>query len=256
MGRMYDAEQAYEMGLVNLVVPDDELEAEVDRWVEELAARSPTSLRLVKVALNSAADALRGAANHEALLVSTTAGSERYRAEVHEFFDSAQRSAAVPCLATAGHEEPVIHVAEGGDRLHGNVRAAILTARRPPSPRSPADVRAPRPRSEQDGSRGDRHDQPVPRARRGDDEGHGGRRRAHRRLPRPHLRHRRSRPPPAARHQPRRRPPSRVRQRRLLRARLQRLRAADADELSGVERGSSARGTWPSSARSRWHRRT
>ncbi len=87
MGRMYDAEQAYELGLCNLVVPDDELEAEVDRWASELAARSPTSMRLVKVALNSAADALRSAANHEALLVSTTAGSERYRAEVHEFFD-------------------------------------------------------------------------------------------------------------------------------------------------------------------------
>jgi len=87
MGRIYDAEQAYEMGLCNLVVPDGELEAEADRWAAELAERSPTSLRLVKVALNSAADALRGAANHEALLVSTTAGSEQYRAEVHEFFD-------------------------------------------------------------------------------------------------------------------------------------------------------------------------
>ena len=38
MGRMYDAEQAYELGLCNLVVPDDELEAEVDRWANELAA--------------------------------------------------------------------------------------------------------------------------------------------------------------------------------------------------------------------------
>ena len=54
---------------------------------ERAGRRSPTSLRLVKVALNSAADALRSAANHEALLVSTTAGSERYRAEVEEFFD-------------------------------------------------------------------------------------------------------------------------------------------------------------------------
>ena len=87
MGRMYDAVQAYELGLCNLVVPDDELEVEVDRWADELAARSPTSLRLVKVALNSAADALRSPANHEALLVSTTAGSDRYRAEVHEFFE-------------------------------------------------------------------------------------------------------------------------------------------------------------------------
>lgn len=88
MGRMYDAAQAYELGLVNLVVPDDELEAEANSWADELCERSPTSLRLVKLALNSAADALRGAANHEAALVSTTAGSARYQAEVHDFFET------------------------------------------------------------------------------------------------------------------------------------------------------------------------
>ena len=86
MGRMYDAEQAYEIGLCNLVVPDSELESEVARWAAELAERSPTSLRLVKVAANSATDALRGAANHQALLVTTTAGNDQYRAETEEFF--------------------------------------------------------------------------------------------------------------------------------------------------------------------------
>ena len=87
MGRMYDAEQAYEMGLCNVVVPDAELEEEASRWAAELAQRSSSSLRLVKIALNGAADALRNVANHEALIVSTTAGSDRYKREVHEFFD-------------------------------------------------------------------------------------------------------------------------------------------------------------------------
>jgi enoyl-CoA hydratase/carnithine racemase len=89
MGRMYDAQQAYEMGLCNLVVPDDELEEEATSWARELCVRSAMSLRLVKIALNSAADALRGSANHEAALVSTTAGSSRYQEEVHEFFETA-----------------------------------------------------------------------------------------------------------------------------------------------------------------------
>lgn len=87
MGRVYDAEQAYELGLCNLVVPEGELEDEVSRWAEELAQRSSASLRLVKVALNGAADALQNATNHEALLVTTTAGSDRWRDEVHQFFD-------------------------------------------------------------------------------------------------------------------------------------------------------------------------
>jgi enoyl-CoA hydratase/carnithine racemase len=96
LGRMYDAEQAYEMGLVNVVVPDDELEDEVDRWVEELAGRSATALRLVKVALNGAGDALRVAANHEALLVTTTAGSSRYRQEVNDFFERPGNRRPIP----------------------------------------------------------------------------------------------------------------------------------------------------------------
>jgi enoyl-CoA hydratase/carnithine racemase len=87
MGRMYDARQAYEMGLCNLVVPDTELEDEVDRWAQELANRSSSSLRLTKIALNSATDALRGAANHQAMIATTTAGTARYQGQVHEFFD-------------------------------------------------------------------------------------------------------------------------------------------------------------------------
>jgi enoyl-CoA hydratase/carnithine racemase len=85
-GRMYSAEQALEIGLCNAVVPDDELESEARAWAEELLQRSPTALRLTKLALNSAADALRGAANHEAGLVTLTVSNERYHEEVQRFF--------------------------------------------------------------------------------------------------------------------------------------------------------------------------
>lgn len=86
LGRMYDADQALEMGLCNTVVPDAELESEVEGWAAEIAERSPLALRLTRLALNSAADLMRGSANHEAALVSTVVGSERYREGVEAFF--------------------------------------------------------------------------------------------------------------------------------------------------------------------------
>ena len=49
------------MGLVNAVVPDDQLDAEVDSWCEQILQRSPVGLRMAKLALNSASDLLYGA---------------------------------------------------------------------------------------------------------------------------------------------------------------------------------------------------
>lgn len=46
--RRYSAQQALEFGLVNAVVPPEKLDAEVDRWCEEMLALSPTVLKLVK----------------------------------------------------------------------------------------------------------------------------------------------------------------------------------------------------------------
>ncbi|CAM3272810.1 enoyl-CoA hydratase/isomerase family protein [Nocardioides dubius] len=50
--RRYTAAQALELGLVNQVVPDDELEATVDGIVEELSALSPRYLEIAKVSSN------------------------------------------------------------------------------------------------------------------------------------------------------------------------------------------------------------
>lgn len=50
--RRYSAEQALELGLVNQVVPDDELVAAVDAVVDELAALSPRYLEIAKVSSN------------------------------------------------------------------------------------------------------------------------------------------------------------------------------------------------------------
>ena len=60
--RRYTAQQALAMGLVNAVVPDAELDAEVDRWCAELAARSPTAIALAKASFNADSAAIRGQA--------------------------------------------------------------------------------------------------------------------------------------------------------------------------------------------------
>jgi len=46
--RRYSAQQALDWGLANAVVPKAELDAEVQRWCDELLALSPTVLKLVK----------------------------------------------------------------------------------------------------------------------------------------------------------------------------------------------------------------
>ncbi len=58
--RQYDAQRAYEMGLVNAVVPLAELEAETVRWCQEMLALSPLALRMVKASMNAADDGLAG----------------------------------------------------------------------------------------------------------------------------------------------------------------------------------------------------
>jgi naphthoate synthase len=50
--RQYSAQDALEMGLVNKVVPLRELRGEVERWCEELLAKSPTALALAKQSFN------------------------------------------------------------------------------------------------------------------------------------------------------------------------------------------------------------
>ena len=67
--RQYTAEEALQMGLVNKVVPDDELDAEVDAWCTQILQRSPQGLRLAKLAMNSATDLLHGSVQHGLELV-------------------------------------------------------------------------------------------------------------------------------------------------------------------------------------------
>jgi 2-ketocyclohexanecarboxyl-CoA hydrolase len=50
--RRYTAAEALAMGLVNAVVPPDQLDAEVQKWCEEIMEKSPTALAIAKRSFN------------------------------------------------------------------------------------------------------------------------------------------------------------------------------------------------------------
>jgi naphthoate synthase len=56
----YDAQQALEMGLVNKVVPLEQLEVETVAWCKRMLRHSPLALRMLKASLNAADDGLAG----------------------------------------------------------------------------------------------------------------------------------------------------------------------------------------------------
>ncbi|HLS65467.1 MAG TPA: 1,4-dihydroxy-2-naphthoyl-CoA synthase [Pseudogracilibacillus sp.] len=58
--RQYTAEEAYEMGMVNKVVPQEELEKETLQWCEEILEKSSTAIRFLKASFNAATDGLAG----------------------------------------------------------------------------------------------------------------------------------------------------------------------------------------------------
>jgi naphthoate synthase len=58
--RQYSAEEALAMGLVNTVVPLEQLEQETVQWCREMLALSPFALRLLKASFNAAEDGLSG----------------------------------------------------------------------------------------------------------------------------------------------------------------------------------------------------
>ena len=58
--RRYSAKEAYDMGLVNAVVPPEKLDEEVDKWCAEIKERSPTAIAIAKRSFNADTEQLRG----------------------------------------------------------------------------------------------------------------------------------------------------------------------------------------------------
>jgi naphthoate synthase len=62
MCRQYTAREAERMGMVNKVVPFEQLEDECVAWAKEMMQWSPTALRFMKASLNAATDGYAGLA--------------------------------------------------------------------------------------------------------------------------------------------------------------------------------------------------
>lgn len=60
LGRAYSAQEAFEMGMVNKVVPHDQLENECIEWGKEILSKSPLAIRMLKYSFNLTDDGLVG----------------------------------------------------------------------------------------------------------------------------------------------------------------------------------------------------
>jgi len=87
--RRYTAQEAYEMGLVNKVVPLERIDEEVDKWCQELLALSPTCLRILKASFNGEMEHIRHAASgyYHKLLAPDFDGSEEQREAQRAFLE-------------------------------------------------------------------------------------------------------------------------------------------------------------------------
>ena len=60
LGRSYSAQEAYDMGMVNAVIPHEQLEEEAYQWAQEILMKSPTAIKMIKFAFNLIDDGLVG----------------------------------------------------------------------------------------------------------------------------------------------------------------------------------------------------
>lgn len=60
LGRNYSAQEAFDMGMVNAVVPHKDLEKVALEWAQEMNSKSPTAMRMLKYGFNLVDDGLVG----------------------------------------------------------------------------------------------------------------------------------------------------------------------------------------------------
>jgi naphthoate synthase len=60
LGRNYSAKEAFEMGMVNAVIPHADLEETAFEWAQEIMRKSPTATKMVKFAFNLIDDGMVG----------------------------------------------------------------------------------------------------------------------------------------------------------------------------------------------------
>jgi len=142
--RQYDAYEAERMGLVNKVVPDDQLDALVDEWCDEILRKSPQGLRLAKIAMNTATDALYSSVQHGLELVALNhvygpepkegiaSFQEKRPADWRTFRDGQGPDPASPPLSAKGAKKPAAKpAAKKAPVAKKTVAAKPATAKRP-----------------------------------------------------------------------------------------------------------------------------
>lgn len=85
--RFYSAQEAESLGLINRVVSVGEFENEIQAFCDELLTKSSQSLRIAKVSMNYAVDAMWPAFSHGAELLSTIYGTDEQREGVQAFLE-------------------------------------------------------------------------------------------------------------------------------------------------------------------------
>ena len=85
--RRYSGQAAVDMGLANIVVPDDRLDDEVASWSAELLAKAPQSLRIGKMSLSYLFDLQWPAMQHALELTGWMVGSEEMREGAKAFME-------------------------------------------------------------------------------------------------------------------------------------------------------------------------
>ena len=155
--RQYDAYEAERMGLVNKVVPDDQLDALVDEWCDEILRKSPQGLRLAKIAMNTATDALYSSVQHGLELVALNhvygpepkegiaSFQEKRPADWRTFRDGQGPDPASPPLSAKGAKKPAAKPAAKKAPVAKKPVAAKPAAKKPVAKKPAAKKPAARP---------------------------------------------------------------------------------------------------------------
>ena len=85
--RQYTAQEAYEMGWVNAVVPHDKLDDELAEWTKTLLSLSPQALRVAKLSLNFESDQLWPSIFHGYQMISFIHGTEEFHEGTRAFLE-------------------------------------------------------------------------------------------------------------------------------------------------------------------------
>ncbi len=85
--RQYTAQEALEMGLVNKVVPQAELEHEVETWCREILQKAPTSISYIKASFNADTDHVLGLNSMSKHAVSLFYGTDEAHEGVQAFLE-------------------------------------------------------------------------------------------------------------------------------------------------------------------------